>query len=132
MYDESEKTWIRKFDDGDDETVYEWTRVGLDASSIAIRWLIGSDAKSGTYRLKHSGDYKFGWTGRLYNYQGSSSSFRVINPNDQPLFVVPGVTSQAKKHSSELSNELREEFNQTKESSISKAILKQGIYNSRL
>lgn len=70
-------TWVTVARDWDWETSYQWTRVGVDTSSIDIEWRIPADAVPGTYRIRHVGDWKSGWTGAIKEYSGVSRTFTV-------------------------------------------------------
>ncbi|GBF51604.1 lipoprotein [Leptospira ryugenii] len=63
--------------DFDPSTTYHWKRDGIAYSKITIKWDTQSFPK-GTYRIRHRGHWKSGWTGAISSYQGLSNSF-VLN-----------------------------------------------------
>lgn len=63
--------------DFDPDTTYRWERSGIANSKVTITWHTES-AEPGTYRIRHQGDQKSGWTGRITPYEGVSESF-VLN-----------------------------------------------------
>ncbi|QRK12117.1 neutral/alkaline ceramidase [Archangium violaceum] len=67
--------------DWDWETKYTWRRgyclPTLACSHVTIEWAIPQDARPGTYRIIHEGDWKSGWDGRVRPYRGTSSGFTV-------------------------------------------------------
>jgi neutral ceramidase len=63
--------------DFDPDTTYRWERSGIANSKVTITWHTVS-AEPGTYRIRHQGDQKSGWTGRITPYEGVSDSF-VLN-----------------------------------------------------
>jgi len=69
--------WIKVADDGDWSTTYEWKRVGTSYSEIQISWKIPNNIEIGEYRIRHFGDYKYAWNGKIYPYEGISKSFYV-------------------------------------------------------
>ncbi len=62
--------------DWDPETTYQWMRNGVSASKITITWDTGN-AAPGTYRIRHLGNWKSGWTGIISPYEGVSNTFAV-------------------------------------------------------
>jgi neutral ceramidase len=62
--------------DWDPETTYEWQRSGIANSKITITWNT-MGASAGTYRIRHKGDHKSGWTGAITSYEGVSREFSV-------------------------------------------------------
>lgn len=72
-------TWVAIAEDNDWETKYHWKRVdGFWGTSHAIlTWDIPNDAASGYYRLKHYGDQKKPFTGKIVPYTGTSRYFYV-------------------------------------------------------
>ncbi|MCB1319214.1 MAG: neutral/alkaline non-lysosomal ceramidase C-terminal domain-containing protein, partial [Leptospiraceae bacterium] len=70
-------SWQTVARDWDPETIYHWKRDGIANSKVTIRWNIPSDAQSGTYRIRHYGHWKSGWTGNISAYSGTSRSFSV-------------------------------------------------------
>ncbi len=83
--------WEVIMGDGDPSTVFEWSRWGIDASMVTIKWTIPTDVTPGTYRLCHYGDYKYGWNGGIYPYKGASSTFEV-NGVRVALIMTPMLT----------------------------------------
>ena len=71
--------WVLHADDGDENTLYEWQRWGVDASCITISWHIPLHTRTGMYRIKHSGDFKTAWRRKVTAYVGFSREFRVVN-----------------------------------------------------
>ncbi|PTL80075.1 neutral/alkaline non-lysosomal ceramidase N-terminal domain-containing protein [Vitiosangium sp. GDMCC 1.1324] len=67
--------------DWDWETKYTWRRAWclptLACSHVTVEWTIPQDARPGTYRILHEGDWKSGWDGRVRPYQGTSRTFTV-------------------------------------------------------
>jgi neutral ceramidase len=62
--------------DWDPETRYYWKRSGIANSKITITWDT-TDADPGTYRIRHYGHWKSGWTGAITPYEGISRTFTV-------------------------------------------------------
>lgn len=62
--------------DWDPETTYRWKRKGHAFSLITITWDT-KDAAPGTYRIRHRGDRKSVWTGKISSYEGVTTSFTV-------------------------------------------------------
>ncbi|HQG66293.1 MAG: neutral/alkaline ceramidase [Smithella sp.] len=62
--------------DWDPETRYYWKRSGTANSKITIEWDT-TDAVPGTYRIRHYGHWKSGWTGAITPYEGVSRTFTV-------------------------------------------------------
>lgn len=62
--------------DWDPETRYYWKRSGIANSKITITWDT-TDAEPGTYRIRHYGHWKSGWTGAITPYEGASRTFTV-------------------------------------------------------
>ncbi len=62
--------------DWDPETTYRWERNGISYSRITITWHT-KNAGPGTYRIRHKGNWKSGWTGKISAYEGVSNAFRV-------------------------------------------------------
>lgn len=73
--------WQTIATDNDWQTFYEWQRIdGFWGTSRAnIRWQIPNDVEPGTYRIKHNGAYKNGWTGNIHSFSGISRTFVVID-----------------------------------------------------
>ena len=63
--------------DWDPDTTYRWERDGVANSKITITWHT-EGAEPGTYRIRHQGNQKSGWTGRITPYEGTSATF-VLN-----------------------------------------------------
>ncbi len=73
--------WETVLTENDVEAHFQWIR-DTDADCLAcsyakVSWTIADDMASGTYRLKHDGDWKSGWDGSINAYSGTSSSFTV-------------------------------------------------------
>ncbi|WP_214480180.1 neutral/alkaline non-lysosomal ceramidase N-terminal domain-containing protein [Bacillus sp. SM2101] len=70
--------WITVANDGDWETKFRWIREStiLGTSSSLIEWEIPYDADAGDYRIVHYGAYQT-ITGKVYEYEGTSSEFTV-------------------------------------------------------
>ena len=62
--------------DWDPETRYYWKRDGIANSKITIKWDT-TNAAPGTYRIRHYGHWKSGWTGAITAYEGVSRNFTV-------------------------------------------------------
>lgn len=63
--------------DWDPETTYNWARNSIAYSRITITWDT-TGASAGTYRIRHKGNWKSGWTGKISAYEGVTNSF-VLN-----------------------------------------------------
>jgi neutral ceramidase len=63
--------------DWDPETTYNWARNSIAYSKITITWDT-TNASAGTYRIRHKGNWKSGWTGKISAYEGVTNSF-VLN-----------------------------------------------------
>jgi neutral ceramidase len=63
--------------DWDPETTYNWARNSIAYSRITITWDT-ANASPGTYRIRHKGNWKSGWTGKIIPYEGVTNSF-VLN-----------------------------------------------------
>ena len=70
-------TWQTVAYDWDMDTRYQWARDGIANSKVTITWTIPSSASTGTYRIRHAGHWKSGWTGSISSYTGTSRSFTV-------------------------------------------------------
>ncbi len=70
-------SWTTIAQDNAPNTRYHWKRDGVANSKVTIEWDIPTDAPSGTYRIKHYGDWKSGWTGKIKSYTGVSREFTV-------------------------------------------------------
>jgi neutral ceramidase len=66
---------IRK--DWDWDTEYHWQRNGAAYSLVTVVWRIPQDTPRGQYRLVNYGDWKSGWSQKIYPYTGYSSVFTV-------------------------------------------------------
>jgi neutral ceramidase len=69
--------WTTVANDWDPETKYFWERNGIAYSKVTVEWAIPADAPAGTYRITHSGHYKYFWTGAIRPYSGVSRTFTV-------------------------------------------------------
>lgn len=71
-------TWSIVATDANWETKFKWTRVSmiLGRSQIEFFWTIPDYAKSGNYRIRHTGYYRYIFGG-VYPYQGSTEHFSV-------------------------------------------------------
>ena len=71
--------WVVHARDNDWETKFEWKRIdGFWGTSHAIlSWTIPSDTSTGYYRIKHLGDKKKPWSGKIVPYTGTSRYFYV-------------------------------------------------------
>ncbi|WNG46981.1 neutral/alkaline ceramidase [Archangium minus] len=69
--------WVAIAWDWDPETTYRWERSGISYSKITITWDT-KNAATGTYRIRHKGHWKSGWTGKISPYEGVSESFTVL------------------------------------------------------
>jgi neutral ceramidase len=71
--------WTVIATDRDWETKYMWERVDLvwGTSRVTVQWTIPAGIPSGTYRIRHYGEYLNGWNGRIYSYTGTSKTFTV-------------------------------------------------------
>ncbi|WP_238152021.1 neutral/alkaline non-lysosomal ceramidase N-terminal domain-containing protein [Microbulbifer sp. A4B17] len=76
-------SWETYLSDDDLDTRFIWTRdTAIDCMACSFaegQWIIGEDTPSGTYRIKHYGNWKSGWSGNISSYSGKSSSFIVSN-----------------------------------------------------
>ena len=70
-------TWVTAAYDWDPETTFRWTRSGIAASYVTITWDT-TNAAAGTYRIRHKGYQKSGWTGKTYPYEGVTGEFTVL------------------------------------------------------
>ncbi|MCU0597871.1 MAG: neutral/alkaline ceramidase [Desulfobacterales bacterium] len=68
--------WVAVANDWDPETKYIWKRDGIANSKITIKWDT-TGAAPGTYRIRHFGHWKSGWTGAISSYTGTSRTFTV-------------------------------------------------------
>jgi len=62
--------------DWDNSTGYHWKRDGVSYSKVTVTWDT-SGIENGTYRIRHSGHRKSGWTRKIYSYEGSSKTFLI-------------------------------------------------------
>ncbi|MDF3821351.1 neutral/alkaline ceramidase [Leptospira sp. 96542] len=69
-------TWSVVARDYDPSTTYKWQRDGIAYSKITTTWNTTS-FPSGTYRIRHRGHWKSGWTGAISPYQGVTNQFVV-------------------------------------------------------
>ena len=69
--------WKTVRTDADWDTTFEWTRVGIAASSLKVTWALGSDAALGIYRIVHRG-FSLDAFGNISPYQGISPTFQVV------------------------------------------------------
>ncbi len=60
--------------DWDPETRYRWNRESVSYSLITIEWNT-CNAEPGTYRIRHMGDWKSGWTRKISPYSGKTRTF---------------------------------------------------------
>ncbi|WP_444931739.1 neutral/alkaline non-lysosomal ceramidase N-terminal domain-containing protein [Microbulbifer sp. SSSA002] len=76
-------SWEAYLTDNDLNTHFIWTRdTAIDCMACSFaegQWLIAGDTPSGTYRIRHYGNWKSGWGGKISSYSGTSSSFTVDN-----------------------------------------------------
>jgi len=73
----SGNSWITVANDWDPETIYKWKRNSVAFSRVTCSWTIPQNTPAGTYRIKHYGHWKSGWTGKISSYTGTSRSFTV-------------------------------------------------------
>ena len=69
--------WVAVAQDWDWETSYQWRREGIAYSVVDVVWRIPAGTPVGSYRLRHDGHWKNGWTGAINPYTGVSRAFRV-------------------------------------------------------
>lgn len=74
-------SWNTVLTENDADTLFSWIR-DTDADCLAcsyakLEWTIADDMPTGTYRIRHEGHWKSGWTGSINSYSGKSSSFEV-------------------------------------------------------
>ncbi|BDA77999.1 neutral ceramidase [Leptospira kobayashii] len=69
-------TWVTVVRDLDPSTTYKWQRDGIAYSKVTVTWKTAS-FPTGTYRIRHRGHWKSGWTGAISSYQGVTNSFLV-------------------------------------------------------
>ncbi len=69
--------WVAVAQDWDWETSYQWRREGIAYSVVDVVWRIPASTPAGSYRLRHDGHWKNGWTGAINPYTGVSRAFRV-------------------------------------------------------
>jgi neutral ceramidase len=68
--------WVTVARDLDPATTYRWQRDGIAYSKITVAFDT-LNAAPGTYRLRHRGYWKSGWTGKLTAYEGVTRTFAV-------------------------------------------------------
>jgi neutral ceramidase len=75
----SDNKWVAIAEDNDWETKFRWQRIdGFWGTSHAIlSWDIPNETPSGYYRLKHYGDQKKPFSGKIVPYTGTSRYFYV-------------------------------------------------------
>jgi len=69
-------SWVPVAYDWDPDTTYRLERNSISYSKITITWNT-KNADAGTYRIRHKGHWKSGWTGKISPYEGVSKSFDV-------------------------------------------------------
>lgn len=74
-------SWETVLTENDADTLFVWIR-DTDADCLAcsyakLEWTIADDMPTGTYRIRHEGHWKSGWTGSINSYSGKSSTFEV-------------------------------------------------------
>lgn len=69
--------WETIRQDRDWDTEYHWQRNGVSYSLITITWRMPKDIATGQYRIVHHGDWKSGWSRKVYPYTGYSAIFSV-------------------------------------------------------
>lgn len=69
--------WKTIAHDWDFNTVYRWERIGIAYAYGHVYWNILPNTQPGTYRIIHSGHYKYGWNQKIYAYEGVTHHFRV-------------------------------------------------------
>jgi neutral ceramidase len=74
-------SWAVVANDWDWETRYLWKRDNclptMGCSRVTIEWAIPTSAPTGTYRIRHDGNWKSGWDGLIRPYTGYSREFSV-------------------------------------------------------
>jgi neutral ceramidase len=74
---QSDGSWTTVAVDGDFETRFLWTRIGVDQSQCTVQWVLTTEnAPAGTYRIRHQGVWK-SLPGTLTPYNGTSSIFTI-------------------------------------------------------
>ncbi|WP_207382857.1 neutral/alkaline non-lysosomal ceramidase N-terminal domain-containing protein [Marinomonas sp. MED121] len=73
--------WQTVLTENDADTLFVWIR-DTDADCLAcsyakLEWTIADDMPSGTYRIRHQGHWKSGWSGSINSYSGKSRSFEI-------------------------------------------------------
>jgi neutral ceramidase len=68
--------WVTVARDRDPSTTYRWARDGIAYSKITVTFDT-TGAAPGTYRLRHRGHWKSGWTGAVTPYEGVTRTFTV-------------------------------------------------------
>lgn len=70
-------SWIPIATDGDPETKHIWERSFMATSHVTVEWKVPPDTPPGTYCVRHYGDWRSGWDGKIRPYNGTSRSFTV-------------------------------------------------------
>ncbi|MCL1123015.1 neutral/alkaline non-lysosomal ceramidase N-terminal domain-containing protein [Shewanella surugensis] len=74
-------SWETQLTENDASTLFVWIRdTDIDCmacSDAKLEWTIEDDMPTGTYRIRHHGYWKSGWSGALNSYSGKSSTFEV-------------------------------------------------------
>jgi neutral ceramidase len=68
--------WVTVARDRDPATTYRWARDGIAYSKVTVTFDT-TGFPAGTYRLRHRGHWKSGWTGAITPYQGVTRAFAV-------------------------------------------------------
>jgi neutral ceramidase len=76
-YQGSNNEWTVLLVDGDWDTKFWWQRHDILGNLITVTWNIGSNAPSGTYRIRHFGASKDIF-GKITPYTGVTSTFNVV------------------------------------------------------
>ncbi len=70
-------SWEPVARDWDPCTRYIWKRNSVAFSLVTIEWDIPAGTASGIYRIRHIGQRKSKWTGKIYRYEGVTEEFLV-------------------------------------------------------
>ncbi len=70
-------SWEPVARDWDPCTRYIWKRNSVAFSLVTIEWDIPAGTASGIYRIRHIGQRKSKWTGKIYRYEGVTEEFTV-------------------------------------------------------
>lgn len=74
-------SWVTVATDNDWETRYLWKRDAcvptLACSRVTVEWTIPASAAPGTYRIRHDGNWRSGWDGKIRPYAGTSRELTV-------------------------------------------------------